>query len=86
MAENQNQTFSLGEHERGFIDDMVENGRFGNRTEVVRAGLRLLEDYEHAQKLNRLRARVEEGVADIEAGRVTVYQSADKLFKDIMKD
>ena len=79
-------SFTLGEHDRSFIADMVENGRFGNKTEVVRAGLRLLEDYENKQKLQRLRAEIAKGDADIKAGRVTPYANAGALFDDIMKD
>lgn len=78
-------SFTLGEHDRSFITSMVENGRFGSRTEVVRAGLRLLEDYEANQKLNRLRALIVEGEADIEAGRVKAYNSPQELVNDVLK-
>ncbi|MES9858978.1 MAG: type II toxin-antitoxin system ParD family antitoxin [Sedimenticola sp.] len=85
MAETlKNMSFSLGGHDRSFINDQVEHGRFGNKTEVVRAGLRLLEDYENKQKA--LRALVDEGLADIEAGRYKEYDSAESLLNDIMQD
>jgi antitoxin ParD1/3/4 len=87
MAEGQKSiSFSLGEQERAFIQGQVAHGRFGNRTEVVRAGLRLLEDYENQQKLQRLRSAIAKGDADIEAGRVTEYDSADTLANEIMAD
>lgn len=87
MAETQkNVSFSLGEHDRTFIQSQVEHGRFGNKTEVVRASLRLLEDYENQQKLQRLRADIAKGDADIEAGRMTEYDRGDALLKDIMED
>ncbi|MEQ9287072.1 MAG: type II toxin-antitoxin system ParD family antitoxin [Cyclobacteriaceae bacterium] len=78
-------SFTLGEHDRDFISNMVENGRFGNRTEVVRAGLRLLEDYESNKKLQRLRALIAEGDADIEAGRTTSYSDPAQLINDVVK-
>jgi antitoxin ParD1/3/4 len=81
-----NSSFALGNHDRTFIADMVENGRFGNRTEVVRAGLRLLQDYENSQKLHRLRVLITEGDADIKAGRVSEYDNADDLFRDIAQE
>jgi len=81
-----NTSFALGDHDRAFIADMVENGRFGNRTEVVRAGLRLLQDYENSQKLHRLRTLIAEGDADIKAGRVSEYGNADDLFQDIVRE
>ncbi len=78
-------SFSLNDREMGFIVNMVENGRFGTRTEVVRAGLRLLEDYENEQKAKRLRALIDEANADVAAGRVTEYNSAEDMANDIIK-
>lgn len=78
-------SFTLGEHDRSFISGMVEEGRFGNRTEVVRAGLRLLEDYESAQKMQRLRILVAEGDFDVKVGKVKTFKQADDLFEDILK-
>jgi antitoxin ParD1/3/4 len=81
-----NTSFALGNHDRAFITDMVENGRFGNRSEVVRAGLRLLQDYENNQRLQRLRTLIAEGDADIEAGRVSEYANGDDLFQEIVDE
>jgi len=78
-------SFTLGEHDVSFIANMVENGRFGNKTEVVRAGLRMLEDHEYSSKLLRLRALVAEGDADMAAGRTTKYTNARELLEDITK-
>lgn len=76
-------SFTLGERDIEFLTNMVEKGRFGNRTEVVRAGLRLLEDYENNEKIKRLRALIAEGDADIEAGRITEYDNAQELENSI---
>jgi antitoxin ParD1/3/4 len=78
-------SFTLAERDRSFIADMVKNGRFGNRTEVVRAGLRLLEDYEYSQKMKRLRALIGEGDADIQAQRMAPYDSAEALVNSIVE-
>jgi antitoxin ParD1/3/4 len=56
-----NTSFSLGEHFSSFIDEKVEQGRYGSASDVVRAGLRLLEEQE--AKLTALRAALEEGEA-----------------------
>ena len=78
-----NISIALGKHDKSFITDMVDNGRFGNRSEVIRAGLRLLQDYENAQKTHRLRALIAEGDADIKEGRTSEYDSAEELFNSI---
>lgn len=54
-----NTSISLGEHFESFIADQVESGRFSSASEVVRAGLRRLEDDE--SKLGALRRMLTEG-------------------------
>ncbi len=54
-----NTSITLGEHFDGFIAQQINGGRFSSASEVVRAGLRLLEDNE--QKLATLRHLLEEG-------------------------
>ncbi len=78
-------SFTLGTHDCDFIEDMVSNGRFGNKTEVVRAGLRLLQDYESHQKLNRLRTEIARGETDYQSGKTFSFETADDLVADIIK-
>ena len=53
------------------IADKVDSGRYASASEVVREALRLLEgsDQERNAKLEALRAKVEVGIADADAGR-----------------
>ncbi|MEM7723088.1 MAG: type II toxin-antitoxin system ParD family antitoxin [Pseudomonadota bacterium] len=56
-----NTSVSLGDHFTGFIDEKVKEGRYGSASDVIRAGLRLLEEEE--AKLERLRELIAEGDA-----------------------
>ncbi len=55
---------ALGGHFETFVRDQVRSGRFNNGSEVVRAGLRLLEETEQRNRLEieALRAKVEAGL------------------------
>lgn len=54
-----NTSISLGTHFDGFIAHQLSTGRYGSASEVVRAGLRLLEASE--SKLDALRRMLDEG-------------------------
>jgi antitoxin ParD1/3/4 len=64
---------SLGAHFEQFIGDRIKAGRYGNASEVIRAGLRLLEDEE--AKLDAIRAALDAG----EASPIAKGYSVDKV-------
>jgi antitoxin ParD1/3/4 len=56
---NRNTSISLGEHFTEFVDTQVQHGKYATASEVVRAGLRLLE--EHEDYIAAVRAALIEG-------------------------
>ncbi len=60
---------NLGHHLENYVSDLVKSGRYNSRSEVLREGVRLVEERE--KKLAALDAAIARGVADADAGRVT---------------
>ena len=60
---------NLGDQLEAFITDAVKNGRYGSRSEVMREGVRLVQERE--KRLAKLDAALMKGLADADAGRVT---------------
>lgn len=78
-----NTSITLGEHFSHFINAQIESGRYHSASEVVRAGLRLLE--QDTQKLNHLRRLLEAGEKQADNGEFADY-SLDKVLKMIDND
>ncbi len=55
-----NTSVSLGDHFETFVDERIAAGRFKNASEVIRTGLRLLEEEEG--KLVALQKAIKDGI------------------------
>ena len=69
----------LSEHQYKLVDSLVNSGRYQNASEVLRAGLRLLErqETEDAAKLEGLRRAADQGWSDLAAGRYEEIADGD---------
>jgi antitoxin ParD1/3/4 len=70
---------SIGKRWEEFIESAVENGRYGSASEVVREGLRLVEERE--AKLADLRRTIEESIA--RGGGVNDEELGERLDKHV---
>ena len=64
-------SYRLGSHFETFIKNQLASGRYANASEVIRAGLRMVEEHEEsrearamtrAEKLDWIRAEIQKGV------------------------
>jgi len=71
----------LTDRQTELIERLVRSGRYQNASEVLREGLRLIEDREAREKarLTALREAARVGVADIEAGRFQTFDSQEEF-------
>lgn len=65
----------LGKPLEDFVSELVTAGRYNSKSEVLREGVRLVQERE--ARLEALRAAIGVGIADADAGRVT---PADEVF------
>lgn len=66
---------SIGQRWEGFVESVVRSGRYGSASEVVREGLRLVEERE--ARLQALRETINASLA--EGGSVTDEEMQDSL-------
>lgn len=66
---------NLGQHLENYVDELVKSGRYNSRSEVLREGVRLVEERE--KRLAALDLAITQGIADVEAGRL-------KPIRDVM--
>lgn len=72
---------NLTEHFDDFIESGIQDGRYGNASEAVRAGLRLLErqEREDQARLEWLRGTTQEAFAALDRGEGLQVSSGDEI-------
>jgi antitoxin ParD1/3/4 len=71
----------LTDHQASLVEQLVTSGRYQNASEVLREGLRLVEqrEAEDPYRLEALRAAVRIGTADIVGGRFKSFETQASL-------
>ena len=70
----------LGKQLETYIQQLVEAGRYGSKSEVLREGIRLVQDRE--TRLAALDASIARGLADVDAGRTAPANEVFKRLQD----
>lgn len=75
-------SYTLGDRFERFVKAQVDSGRYNNASEVLRAGLRLLEDEERERerRLAELDRKLAVAVASADAGRLI---PANEVFAEL---
>jgi antitoxin ParD1/3/4 len=68
----------LGKQLESYIQQLVDTGRYGSKSEVLREGIRLVQDRE--TRLAALDASIMRGIADADAGRT---HDAEDVFNEL---
>ena len=57
-------SYSIGKHFEGLIESLIESGRYSTASEVMRDGLRMIEEREQRReaKLAALRTEIQKGI------------------------
>lgn len=78
---------NLTEHYDQFVEELVENGEYQNASEVLRAGLRLLEQKSRIEQeqLSILKQLAAEGFAELDQGRGLSLSSDNALMNTVSK-
>ena len=77
----------LGPKLEAVVDELVSRGRYNSKSEVLREGVRLVQERE--RRLAALDAAIERGIADADAGRGRpvdeVFDKLEKKFRNLAR-
>jgi antitoxin ParD1/3/4 len=73
----------LSDDDKAFIEEQLRDGQYKSADDVIAAGLRLLGSEEG--QIQQLRHLIQQGVDDIDAGRVVTFESAEEMTAHILQ-
>lgn len=72
---------NLGEYFENYVVNLVESGHYQSQSEVVREGLRLLEQQQkfYDQKLKNLREAIDSGMNSFKKKKATILRNEEEI-------
>ena len=74
-------TVTFSDEEAEYLDSRIGDNGYADEASLVRASVKRMKAHD-----DWLRAEVQKGIDDFEAGRYKTYASAQELVDDIMRD
>ncbi|KQW31017.1 addiction module antitoxin [Rhizobium sp. Root274] len=74
-------SIQLSQQDAEFVEEQMNSGLYESADAVVTAGLALLRERDEAT----LRMLIQEGIDDVEAGRVHTYENAEAFLADMKR-
>jgi len=74
-------SYSIGKHFEQMIESLIESGRYSTASEIMRDGLRLIEEREERRKakLEVLRAEIQKGIDSGPAEEVDIREMMEAI-------
>lgn len=74
-------SYSIGKHFEELIESLIESGRYSTASEIMRDGLRLVEEREERRKakLEALRAEIQKGIDSGPADEVDIREMIEAI-------
>src|SRR5258707_15518372 len=76
-------SYGIGKHFEEFIASLIASGRYSTASEIIRDGLRLIEEREQRReaKLEWLRAEIQKGLASGPAEEVDIKERTEDVMR-----
>jgi antitoxin ParD1/3/4 len=73
-------SYSIGKHFEAFIERLIASGRYSTASEIIRDGLRMIEEREQSReaKVEALRAAIQEGL-DSPSEEVDIHEMIEDV-------
>ena len=79
-------SYALGAHFESLMDDLIRSGRYNSKSEILRDGLRVIEERESRLKadLDSLRAALREGLEGPDLTADEVFEPLRQKYQDMI--